>query len=215
VLYQIFRKLFEILIKLLFRVRVFGVDNLPEPPFVVTSNHTSIIDPPLVGAACKKYSVDFMAKKELFDLPVIGAWCRGVRCIEVDRQKSGIGSLKEAIRRLRNGRVVGIFPEGTRSVDGDLQDAKRGTGFIIAKAGVPVVPVYINGSAKAWGKKRNIHLGTLINVTVGKPMLPEEFLTGEGKKSDYGSIAEKVMDRINRLKESAVNDPAAGQAADR
>ncbi|MEA3489492.1 MAG: (d)CMP kinase [Candidatus Omnitrophota bacterium] len=203
VLYCLSRGTFEVLIRILFNIRVFGRENIPEPPFILASNHSSILDPPLVGLACKKYNVDFMAKQELFDTPVVGAWTRRVRCIEVRRGQNSSRSLKEAIKRLKKGHVVGIFPEGTRSVDGELQDAKRGTGFLIDKANVPVVPVYIEGSVKAFPKGQGIRMGTRINVFIGAPVFPRDFLleTDSGKR-DYDAVSNLVMERISRLSES-------------
>lgn len=194
--YFISRTIFEILMRILFRIRVSGTENIPKPPFIITSNHASFLDPPLVGISCRKYQVDFMAKKELFDAPIVGIWTRSVGCIEVNRGENSVKSLKEAIRRLRAGHVVGIFPEGTRSSDGSLQEAKRGIGFLIGRAAVPVVPVYVEGSAEAFPKGFRIRPGTKVSITVGKPIMPVEFAAVKGEKRDYEAIAGMVMDRI-------------------
>jgi len=199
-LYYISRAIFEMLMRLLFRIRVSGTEHIPSPPFIITSNHASLLDPPLVGIACKKYQVDFMAKKELFDAPILGSWTRNVGCIEVRRGENSVKSLKEAIRRLREGHVVGIFPEGTRSSDGSLQEAKRGIGFLIGRAAVPVVPVYVEGSAEAFPKGKGICPGTTVSISVGRPIMPDEFAAVEGEKRDYEAIAGMIMDRIAAIK---------------
>ncbi len=201
-LYIISRTVFEIFIKVMFRLRIFGKENFPEAPFLIASNHASLVDPPLVGIACKKYIVDFMAKKELFDSPRVGAWTRAVGCIEVRRGENSIKGLKEAIRRLNKGRhVVAIFPEGSRSKDGELREAQRGMGFLVARAAVPVVPVYVEGSGEALPVGKRFKFNAPVNVYVGRPLLPEEFAPFKGTgKWDYEGIAGAVMDRIASLK---------------
>lgn len=209
--YRISRFIFEYVTRILFRVRVHGMENLPEPPFIIASNHSSLLDPPLLGAVCKRYAVDFMAKKELFDAPVVGVWTRAVRCIPVDRGRNSVRAIKEALRRVKAGHIVGVFPEGTRSADGDLQEAKRGTGFLISKGDVPVVPCYIKGSGEALPKGNRVRLGTQIDVYVGKPIQPREFHSGtDTGKEDYEAISGMIMDRIFDLKKTS--EKPAGEA---
>lgn len=193
--------LLQLFVHILFKIQYFGRENIPQPPYIIVPNHVSIIDPPLVGVALKKYPVDFMAKSELFDMPILGAWTRSVNCIYVNRKGGGANSLKEALKRIERGRVICIFPEGTRSADGNLQEAKRGVGFLIAKANVPVVPVYISGSGDAWRKGEGIKLGARIKVYIGKPIFPDDFsLADEFGRKNYESIVNIVMERISRLK---------------
>ncbi len=199
--YHISKLILAYTLRIFWRVRIFGKENVPDQPYIVTSNHASYIDPPLIGMACDKDTIDFMAKKELFDKPLLGAWCRLVGCVEVSRGSSSVRSLREALERIKRKRSVAIFPEGTRSEDGSLQEAKRGIGFLVARAGVPVLPIYIDGTAEAMAKGKNVRLGARINVYVGKPVTPEEFLScGIGGK-DYDSFANVVMDRIVATKE--------------
>ena len=202
-MYRFSRLMLEFFLRIFFRIHFFGRENIPAPPYIVVSNHTSLLDPPLVGAACNKYSLDFMAKSDLFDAPILGAWTRSVNCICIRRGKNSVEGLKEALRRIDKGRAVGIFPEGTRSADGSLQEAKRGVGFLIARAGVPVIPVYVDGSRAAFPKTGGMKPGTHINVFVGRPIPPEDFFfkKSSGKK-DYEAISNMVMEHIARLKET-------------
>ena len=201
-LFRLSRFLFEVFIRVCFSPKFYGRENVPESPYVVVANHISLLDPPLAGIACKKNDLDFMAKKELFDKPILGTWTRNVNCIRVDRDSNSIQSLKEVIARLKKGRSVGIFPEGTRSEDGDFKEAKRGVGFMIFKGQVPVIPVYIEGSNNALPKKGRMKFGAKINVIVGKPIQYKDFELPEGSTKDkYEFITNMVMDKIKELKE--------------
>jgi 1-acyl-sn-glycerol-3-phosphate acyltransferase len=204
ILYVISRSAFEIAIRILFKMRIIGKEKLPTPPFIIASNHTSLVDPPLVGVACKPIPVDFIVKQELVDGPVIGEWTKRVRCIPVRRGENSIKGLREAISRLKKGHVVGIFPEGTRSVDGSLQEAKVGTGFLIAKAKVPVVPFYAYGTSRAFPKGGGVKVGTRVGGIVGDPIYPEKFdaIPGKGKEK-YEAISTLIMEHISSLKEKS------------
>ncbi|MFH1798560.1 MAG: lysophospholipid acyltransferase family protein [Candidatus Omnitrophota bacterium] len=198
--YRISRFIFKVFLYIFFKIRFFGKENIPDRPYIVAANHASLIDPPLVGVACEKDDVDFMAKEELFNAPILGLWTRSVGCIKVRRGANSVKSLKEALRRVNNGRVVSVFPEGTRSSDGSLQSAKRGIGFLIARANVPVVPIYIQNSAQAMPKSGGIKPGVTINIFIGKPILPDDFKSSEdSSKRDYEKVSNIVMEHISAL----------------
>lgn len=199
-LFRLSRFLLHVFLVTCFKFKVYGKENIPKPPYLVVPNHTSNLDPPLVGVACKKYFIDFMAKQEMFDSPKIGWWTRLVNCIPVDRESKSPASLKIAIKRIRKGRVVCIFPEGTRSDDGSLKAAKRGVGFLISKAQVPVLPVYVDGSLVAFPRGGKIKFGSPLTVYIGKPISQAElaYKTDVGKP-DFDRITATVMDRIAEL----------------
>ena len=205
-LYYISRAVFTITMKLLMKVRIYGEENFPEPPFIITSNHASLMDPPIIGLACRKYAVHFMAKRELFSAPVIGEWTKRVKCIPVDRGKNSIRAIREAIRRLKRGAVIGVFPEGARNITGELQEAKLGTGLLITKAKVPVVPAYVYGTSEAFPKGKGLKVGTRVGAVVGKPIMPEEFSSMQDKgKEGNEAISNMVMERIAELKRRKSN----------
>lgn len=205
--YCVSRFILMCLIGFCFRVRFFGKNNIPSPPYIVMSNHASIVDPALVGIACGKDIIDFMAKKELFDRPFFGKWCRLVGCIEVKRGENNIRSIREVLLRIKKKHCVSMFPEGTRSADGNIQEAKRGSGFIIAKAGVPVVPIFIEGTSEALGKKKKMRFGCRINVYVGKPVMPREFFPEAVERKNYEFLANMIMARIAHAKDNYMSVP--------
>lgn len=201
-MYDISRATFELVLKILFAPEFYGRENLPEPPFIIASNHGSNMDPAVIGSLCRRYRVDFMAKQELFDVPLLGRWAAGVGAVPVARGRNSVRGIKEALRRVKAGRVVGFFPEGTRSVRGTVQKARPGTGFLIKKAGVPIVPVYIAGSHEAWPRGDRLRPGSPLAAVAGRPVLPSELPSDDGDARDaYFRTADLIMKRITVLKE--------------
>lgn len=137
-------------LKIFTGLRVYGLENVPRTgAAVVACNHVSSWDPPVVGVAINR-KLEFMAKKELFEKPLLAAVLRGLRAFPVDRQRNDIGAIKEALRRLKAGRVVGIFIQGTRN-DGDAA-ALDGAAYLAQRAGSVVVPTAI------WRQGRAFHV---------------------------------------------------------
>ena len=138
--------LFRTLFFLIFRWRVEGVENIPQTGGVLlVANHASYLDPPLLGSAASR-PVHFMAKAELFKFPVLSWALPRVKAFPVRRGAADRTAIRTAIELLRQGEVVGIFPEGTRTPTGELLPPQRGAGLIALRAGVPVVPVALVGT---------------------------------------------------------------------
>lgn len=138
---------------LIFRVghglEVTGQEQVPRTGGVIlASNHLSFIDPPVLGAACPRRIV-FMARRNLFSQPLLGAFMRGVHVIPLARGEADVSAIRAATLQLRSGNVVTIFPEGTRQLSGRLGVAKRGVGLLAAAAKVPIVPVLVQGTFQA------------------------------------------------------------------
>lgn len=204
ILYRLSRNLFKLAIRIGFRYRLIGAENFPKPPFIVAANHTSLLDPPIVGMACNRFLVNFMVKQELFEIPLVRHWSRRVNLIPVRRGENSIKGIREAIKRIKSGKVVGIFPEGTRSTDGSLREARKGTGFLVSMAGVPVVPIYVYGTARAMPKGKKLKLGTRVGAVVGRPIVLEDILkAGNTTKRDYEYISNEIMRQIGELKEKS------------
>ena len=176
----------------LFRVRVIGAANVPRAGgLVVAANHVSNLDPPLLGVALPR-PVSYMAKKELFALPLLGALLPHLQAFPVDRQAGGTAALRASLRLLKEGRAVGIFPEGGRNVSGTNEE-KAGAAFLAAAAGVPVVPAAIVGT-------RRLRPFGRLTVVFGEPLRIVRNRQSEGDDLEKG--AAEIMQRIRTLEES-------------
>lgn len=200
-IYAIAWLLYFVIIKVYLRRRVYGRENAPEKgPFIFVSNHESNADPFLLGTSLA-YSKWFyyLAKKELFEKSLSGWYFRQIHALPIDRENPEIGVLKKVFKVLNSGRPLILFPEGTRSKDGSLGTAKAGVGFIVAKAGVPVLPAYIQGSREAMPESlSSLKFGSRVNIFIGKPL----YFNGAVKngKQDYQFISDEIMKSIAALK---------------
>lgn len=166
--------------RIFYGLKVYGLENVPPTGGgVVACNHVSTWDPPIVGVSINR-KLEFMAKKELFQKPFLRAVMRGLRAFPVDREGQDIGAIKEALRRLAEGRMIGVFVQGTRNA-GDAA-ALDGASFLAQRAGVPLIPGAI------WREGRAFH------VSFGVPITPS------GKsRADAKQLTEQVMARISEL----------------
>jgi len=179
--------------KILFRLQVKGIENLPPKGGVLlASNHSSYLDPPLIMSFSPR-RVIFMAKKELFSIPVLGTVI-SQSAIPIIRNKPDRQALKKALELLEKGEVLCIFPEGTRTKDGSLGSAHLGIGFIVAHTTAPVLPVAISGTFNILHQKRVPR----IKVNIGKPIAFEN-KSQKDKKLLYQEIASQVMNAIREL----------------
>lgn len=201
-IYFISRLIYKAILKIFFGFEVKGRENFPKKgPFILASNHVSFADPVVMGVACNTAPVAFIAKKELFDTSILGRWIKAVGCIPIERNSLSFKPLKEAVRRLKQSGVIGIFPEGTRSLDGRLQKAEPGIGLIARKSGAPIIPMYISGTEKALPRGKTSLRIHKIKATIGKPVDITESTAFPEKIKIYDSIGEKVMSAIAGLKD--------------
>lgn len=187
-------------LKLKYRMRIEGVRNIPaQGGAVLVANHCSYLDPPVMCSCSPRRIVHFMARDTLFSSRFARWYFNGVRVIPLDRTRGDLGALRKAIATLKEGRVIGLFPEGTRSPDGQMREAKGGIGFLIAKGDVPVVPLYISGTFQAFPKGSSQFRPSRIRVRVGPPIMPEEIRAAMPEKGDYAAVGALVMRRIREL----------------
>lgn len=184
----------------LFDLRVYGQDNIIEQgPALLAMNHQSFLDPPFAGISCRR-EVSYLARKTLFDIPVIGGIIRRLNVIGVDRDGSDVAALKAVIRVLRGGGCTVVFPEGTRTRDGNLQPARAGAGFIIAKTLAPVVPMRIFGAYEAFPRDSKLPRPTPVTVVVGEPMRFTAADVAGDPRVVFQRLSEQVMEKIAALK---------------
>ncbi|HTS16609.1 MAG TPA: lysophospholipid acyltransferase family protein [Verrucomicrobiae bacterium] len=202
--YRFCRFLFRVYFYLYHRGRVYNADRLPDKgAFILAGNHVSFLDPPFFGLACKREAF-YMARDTLFRNPVSNWILRSWHCVPINRDKGDIGAMRTVLRMLGEGKAVLMFPEGTRSKDGSLQEARAGIGMIVAKANVPVVPMRIFGTERALPKGASFPRPARVEIKFGEPFtypLPPGFakLRGEALKAVYLDIGREIMKRIAEL----------------
>jgi 1-acyl-sn-glycerol-3-phosphate acyltransferase len=186
--------------QMFFRGDVVGLENLPVAGgYIVAANHASHLDPPIVGQFLPR-QVSFFARKTLWRPGIAAWWLDAVGTIPVDRDGgASLDAVKRVLQALARGNVVIVFPEGTRSPNGELQAPKPGVGLLACKAHVPVVPARVFGSFEAFGRGGRLRLGSPVSVAYGRPLSPEEYdHPGDGKER-YGRTAARIMEAIARI----------------
>jgi 1-acyl-sn-glycerol-3-phosphate acyltransferase len=186
--------------KTFFNYRVIGAENMiEEGPCIIAANHCSYLDPPLVGVACKR-AIHYLARKSLLDVPILGPILPQLNVIPVDQKNADRSALMGAIRVVRNGGAVLIFPEGTRSPDGNLQPAQPGIGMIAAKTDAPIIPVLIEGSFEALRRGRLRPRFTQVTVSIGKCFALSN--TQVLSSRHYQEISEHMTATLSLMKQS-------------
>jgi 1-acyl-sn-glycerol-3-phosphate acyltransferase len=198
VLYAILKPLAVAVMRLLFRLEGRGAEHVPpRGPVLLVANHSSFLDPPLVGGVAPR-PVSFMAKAELFRVPLLGPLIKRLNARPVRREGADAGALRTALRILQDGGVLLMFPEGTRGPEGTLREPKPGAAMLAVLSGAPVVPVFIVGSGRAWPRGRRLPRPAKVTVTFGPPMVFER-KDAEGRKTDYEAVSRAMMAGIGRL----------------
>ncbi|MGA3006878.1 MAG: lysophospholipid acyltransferase family protein [Opitutaceae bacterium] len=183
-----------------FRGEVSGQENIPaHGSFILAANHASLLDPPIVGCHVPR-QFSFFARKTLWKPGFPSWWLDTVGTIPIDRDGStDVMAVKRVLQTLRAGRPVIMFPEGTRSRDGRLQQPKSGVGMFACRASVPVLPARIFGSFDAFGRSRGLRLGQPIHITYGRVLQPADFDDPSAGKERYQRASEKIMSVIAAL----------------
>ncbi len=193
-LYIIGRFVFLIILKLFFLLRIRGRDNIPaRKPFIICANHISMLDPMAVGAAIPvKYHIYYMAKKELFENIILKKLLLMVGAFPVNRQETDLYAVKRAYTILKEEKVLGIFPEGTRSKSGALRKAFNGAALIAVRSGVPILPVAIEGPYRLFRP---------LKVYIGKPFTlpPLVYEQKTEKKEQLEEMSYLIMNNISRM----------------
>jgi 1-acyl-sn-glycerol-3-phosphate acyltransferase len=151
-----------------FRIRIYGAENVPQSgPLVVISNHASYFDPPIVSS-CVLRPVAYMAKEELFNIPVLAQAIKLYGAYPVSRGTADRTAIRSALECIENGWAVGVFLQGTRTPDGRITDPKRGAALLAAKAKAPILPVSLWGTEGILQKGSTIPRAVPLTVRIGK-----------------------------------------------
>lgn len=174
-------------LKPLYRFEVIGREHFPKDGGVLLcSNHINVLDPPVVGINAPR-PVHFMAKAELFNVPILGKVVSHLNAFPVKRGMSDREALRKGLGILKEGKVLGLFPEGTRNKSGELGKGLAGAGFFALRTDAQVVPCAIIGPYKAFKR---------LKVVYGKPINIKEF---RERKISADEMTELIMDEIRKL----------------
>jgi 1-acyl-sn-glycerol-3-phosphate acyltransferase len=183
------------------RVRVEGLANVPRAgSLIIASNHASHADPPLIHCwlvPALGRPVHWMAKAEALDPPVIGWFFKQIGAFGIRRGAADTEAFRLARRVLDEGRVLGAFPEGTRSADGRMQAAKEGVALLALRTGAPILPVGCAGTHRFWPRGRRLwRIGGGVTLRVGEPFHVERRVLPDGRKETLEEVTERLMERI-------------------
>ena len=195
-LLQIFIRLY---FSLLFRAEITGQENVPaDGGVIVAANHLSNWDPPLLATFLQRH-VNYMAKEELFENPIFSAAIRSCHAFPVKRGEADRGAIKTAVGVLKAGHCLGLFPEGTRSKDGQMGKAEAGGALIAAMTGAPVIPAAIIGTGDIFSGGNPF---PRLKVSYGSPLV---FKGNRKNKAELEEFSQRIMAAIAALKDSADN----------
>lgn len=198
--YAITRVLVRLFVPLLGGITVIGAEKIPETgPIILAPNHRSYLDPPYLSLVTTR-QLHLMAKDSLFRVPVFGAYIKAMGAFPVKRGAADRGALKQAMAELKAGRVMGIFPEGTRAEPGTLLPGEKGFALVAKQTGVPIVPIALEGTDRVLPKHGGLHRAR-VTATIGKPMTAAEMLAAfpDPTKDALTIISEATMRAIAGL----------------
>ncbi len=185
--YHMARGLARAMFYTFWHVRYHGLERAKlDAPYILIGNHNSMLDPMIVGLPIRRYQVRFLGKKELIKVPLLKWMFNQLRMIPVDRHHSDIGAIRACLKTLKEGHVLGIFPEGTRHKQGVMQEMESGVGMIALRGNAPILPAYITG------KPRFLRP---IDCYFGEPFSVSDIAEGGVNKE----ACERAMERIRQV----------------
>ena len=208
-LYAILKLLAVALMRLYFRLEGRGRQHVPGTgPVLLVANHSSLLDPPLIGGMTPR-PVTFLAKAELFRVPLFGRFIRALNAHPVRREGGDPAALRTALRVLEHQGTLLVFPEGTRGAEGTLRPGKPGAGMLATLSRAAVVPVYVRGSGRALPRGVKWPRPAKVTVTFGPPLRFGSEAGAARKKESYEAASQAMMAAIARLMDAGSPDPAS------
>lgn len=203
--YRVFHGLLRKPFAWVLRLHVHGAENEPDAdcgPYIICGNHTVFADPIFLCVATKKQQPHFMAKRELFKVPLLGWLVRALGAFPVDRGSGDVSAIKKSIALLEQGKSLGIFPQGHRYVGVNPREteARHGIGMIASRTHATILPCYLCMPDYKY------KFGRRLDIVIGKPILYEEYAAGLSGTAEYVAITQKVFDRICTLGEQFMQE---------
>ncbi|WP_432791947.1 lysophospholipid acyltransferase family protein [Peptacetobacter hiranonis] len=174
--------------KVFFKYEVIGIENVPlEGNVIIAANHKSNLDPIFVASSMTTREVAAIAKKELFDHKVLGFILKKLNTIPIDRENTGIATVKQILRAIKDGYVLGLFPEGTRVKGKEFGQAKAGLSLFASKGKANVVPISVISSYKLFSR---------VKIYIGEPIDMSQYFRVKLTNEDHERISEEIMQVI-------------------
>lgn len=194
-LYTVARCLASFLTHTLFPVRYHHTDVLSmDAPYILISNHLSLLDPFAVALPCKKYEIRFLGKKELTKNKLLGYLVVKIHMIPVERHHSDLAAMRECLKVLKAGKVLGIFPEGSRHHEDLMTPIESGTAMLALRANVPLIPVYLD---------RKLKLFRRVNAFVGDPIDLSAYREQGIDSAQVEAASQKIRETFFTMREHA------------
>ncbi len=185
-------KIIKFFVRCVFRVQINGADNIPDSgDCMLCANHISMWDPVILYCFIPR-KIYFIAKQETKNIPVIGWILTKINCIFINRESVDLGAMRQSLKTLSSGNVLGIFPTGTREKKNPHAQPKSGCALLAAKSGTKVVPIGINATYKPFSK---------VIVTIGEPI---DFAHYKGEKCTQSLLEQKTFEIYNKILENKV-----------
>lgn len=186
--YNFIFTLLRFLSKILYRVEITGQENIPDNKnVIIVANHKSFLDPIFMMIAVRNRRIIPVAKKELFDVPVLKHILKKLEVIPIDRANPGLTTIREILKQIKNGRILGIFPEGTRSTMDKFLPAKPGVGLFAAKTKSEIIPMSIITKYRVFSK---------VKIIIGKPIDMTKYYEKKISKEEYAEMAQLMMNVV-------------------
>lgn len=185
-IFTLARVLFAFVFKLIYPMKYVGQEHLDalNAPFILMGNHETMMDPIIAAFAVKKHEINFLGKRELAKVPVVGRLLMAMHMIPVDRHASDMEAMRTCMKVTRSGGVLGIFPEGTRHVEGTMEHMESGVALIALRSGVPLVPMYIPGKPRLFRR---------MNIVIGEPIQMDDLRAEGVNKETCALLLERIQ----------------------